>query len=357
MLTPDIAPDVVAQCQIAAGEIGQAFARAFGQPIEATVDEPISLHLLEAPEELESPGVIVTLHFGLSALVVLVPQAGGLLPREYDSADSKAQSNLTTLAQELGMLVLPESLLAEDAEGFCVASLASALREGGAPENVSLVNLSLKSGGKQASAFIIWPLTSARQITKVRDARGVGGLPARHAQLEASGIGTTPTEANDTESLAGGSFGDIASDVDSAGSGPATGVAASDPVRRDATDDAQSAATSASKKKVGRRGPSLRDLPPYSRSLLKIRVPLSVTLAEKKQPLGQILEIGPGSILQFEKSCEDMLDLNVSNLAIARGEAVKVGDKFGLRVTSLILPSERFKAVQPTTHQSMPIST
>jgi flagellar motor switch/type III secretory pathway protein FliN len=95
------------------------------------------------------------------------------------------------------------------------------------------------------------------------------------------------------------------------------------------------------------RGPSVRDLPPYSRSLLKIRVPLSVTLAEKKQPLGQILEIGPGSILQFEKSCEEMLDLNVSNLAIARGEAVKVGDKFGLRVTSLILPSERFKAVQP----------
>jgi flagellar motor switch/type III secretory pathway protein FliN len=103
------------------------------------------------------------------------------------------------------------------------------------------------------------------------------------------------------------------------------------------------------------RGPSLRDLPAYSRSLLKIRVPLSVTLAEKKQPLGQILEIGPGSILQFEKSCEEMLDLNVSNLAIARGEAVKVGDKFGLRVTSLILPSERFKAVQPA--PPSPIST
>jgi flagellar motor switch protein FliM len=80
---------------------------------------------------------------------------------------------------------------------------------------------------------------------------------------------------------------------------------------------------------------------------LKIRVPLSVTLAAKKQPVGQILEIGPGSILQFEKSCEEMLDLNVSNLPIARGEAVKVGEKFGLRVTSLILPGERFKPLQP----------
>ena len=35
-----------------------------------------------------------------------------------------------------------------------------------------------------------------------------------------------------------------------------------------------------------------------------------------------------------------MLDLNVSNLPIARGEAVKVGEKFGLRVTSLILPGD-----------------
>jgi flagellar motor switch/type III secretory pathway protein FliN len=93
-------------------------------------------------------------------------------------------------------------------------------------------------------------------------------------------------------------------------------------------------------------GPTFRDLPPYTRSLLKIRVPLSVTLAAKKQPVGQILEIGPGSIIQFEKSCEEMLDLNVSNLAIARGEAVKVGEKFGLRVTSLILPGERFKPVR-----------
>jgi flagellar motor switch/type III secretory pathway protein FliN len=182
-------------------------------------------------------------------------------------------------------------------------------------------------------------------------------LPARHAQLEASGTGSAPTEANDIESPAGGSLDEMADDVNSARSIASTGEAANEPVRRGARDDAQAAATSRSKKKGGARAPSLRDLPTYSRSLLKIRVPLSVTLAEKKQPLGQILEIGPGSILQFEKSCEDMLDLNVSNLAIARGEAVKVGDKFGLRVTSLILPGERFKAVQPAPRQSMPNTT
>ena len=87
-------------------------------------------------------------------------------------------------------------------------------------------------------------------------------------------------------------------------------------------------------------------LPAYTRSLLHVQVPVVVTLAAKKQPIGQILELGPGSIIHFEKPCEDMLDLSVGEHRIAQGEAVKVGDKFGLRVTSLILPEERFQPVK-----------
>ena len=40
-----------------------------------------------------------------------------------------------------------------------------------------------------------------------------------------------------------------------------------------------------------------------------------------------------------------MLDLDVGKRRVARGEAVKVGDKFGLRITSMVLPEERFEAV------------
>jgi flagellar motor switch protein FliN len=90
---------------------------------------------------------------------------------------------------------------------------------------------------------------------------------------------------------------------------------------------------------------SSQRLPSYTRSLLHIEVPVVVTLAAKKQVIGQILELGPGSIIHFDKSCDEMLDLNVGGHRIAQGEAVKVGDKFGLRVTSLILPEERFKPV------------
>jgi len=92
---------------------------------------------------------------------------------------------------------------------------------------------------------------------------------------------------------------------------------------------------------------TVADLPIYGRSLLRIRVPVVVTLAEKRQPLGRIVELGPGSIIHFDKSCEEMLDLDVGGRPIATGEAVKVGDKFGLRINSIILPEERFVPVKP----------
>jgi flagellar motor switch protein FliN/FliY len=83
-------------------------------------------------------------------------------------------------------------------------------------------------------------------------------------------------------------------------------------------------------------------LPLYSRSLLRIKVPVVVTLAQKKQPLSRILELGPGSLIQFDKSCDAMLNLEVAARSVAVGEAVKVGDKFGLRISSITLPDERF---------------
>ena len=82
----------------------------------------------------------------------------------------------------------------------------------------------------------------------------------------------------------------------------------------------------------------LQYLPPYSRSLLKIKVPVTVTLATSKQSVRSILELVPGSIIQFEKLCDEMLSLEVGNHPVAEGETVKVGDKFGLRLTSMVLP-------------------
>ena len=84
-----------------------------------------------------------------------------------------------------------------------------------------------------------------------------------------------------------------------------------------------------------------------------VAVPVTVTLAEKRQPLGRVIELSPGSIIQFDKSCEEMLELSAAGRKIAAGEAVKVGDKFGLRITSIVLPDERFEPVRRRWGQSL----
>lgn len=91
---------------------------------------------------------------------------------------------------------------------------------------------------------------------------------------------------------------------------------------------------------------TLRSLPPYARSLLRISVPVVVTLASTRMSLQRILQIGPGSIVPLDKSCEDPLTLQVGNHDLAVGEAVKVGDKFGLRINSMVMPEEKFLAVR-----------
>jgi flagellar motor switch/type III secretory pathway protein FliN len=97
--------------------------------------------------------------------------------------------------------------------------------------------------------------------------------------------------------------------------------------------------------------PSASGLPRYTRSLLRISLPVTVTLAVKKQPIGRIVELGPGSIIQFDKSCEEMLALEVGGQEIGQGEPVKVGDKFGIRLKTLKLPDERFIRVTPKSEQ------
>ena len=83
------------------------------------------------------------------------------------------------------------------------------------------------------------------------------------------------------------------------------------------------------------QGP-LAGLPTYARGLLKIRVPVRVTLASQRKSIQEIVELGPGSIVKFDKTCDEPLELTVGDRPIAIGEVVKVGDKFGLRIGRLI---------------------
>jgi flagellar motor switch protein FliN/FliY len=74
----------------------------------------------------------------------------------------------------------------------------------------------------------------------------------------------------------------------------------------------------------------------YSRAVLAIKTPVSVTLARKLVPLERIVNLVPGSMLTFDAHCDEPLTLEVCGQTIATGETVKIGDKFGLRIREIL---------------------
>lgn len=69
--------------------------------------------------------------------------------------------------------------------------------------------------------------------------------------------------------------------------------------------------------------------------ILKLRVPVRVRVAQRPMRLNDILKIMPGTILEFERDVEKELDLMVNNHQIGSGVAVKVNERFGIRITAI----------------------
>lgn len=69
--------------------------------------------------------------------------------------------------------------------------------------------------------------------------------------------------------------------------------------------------------------------------LRNLPVSVSVRIAEKRVSVLQLLDISAGTLITFPKSCDDQLDLYVNNSLYGKGEAVKIGEKFGLKINEV----------------------
>jgi flagellar motor switch protein FliN/FliY len=69
--------------------------------------------------------------------------------------------------------------------------------------------------------------------------------------------------------------------------------------------------------------------------ILHLSVPVIVKLAERRLSVNEVLRLGNGSIIEFFKRFDEPLELLINNKAIGVGEAVKVGENFGLRITQI----------------------
>jgi len=69
--------------------------------------------------------------------------------------------------------------------------------------------------------------------------------------------------------------------------------------------------------------------------ILHMQVPVIVKLAERKLTLSEVMRLGPGAIIEFLKSNDEPLELLINNKAIGLGDAVKVGENFGLKINQI----------------------
>ena len=81
------------------------------------------------------------------------------------------------------------------------------------------------------------------------------------------------------------------------------------------------------------------------KTILKLRVPLTVRLGRRELPLNEVLELAPGALIELPQRADGALTLQAGNRAIGTGSAVKVGERFGLRVTQISPRRDRAEAL------------
>ena len=281
-LTPELAAEVVTACQANADEAASVLSRSLDGEFTMRVGEAANYQADATPDGFDGPGLALLMKFDAVGACMLLPEASGLLPDWVAHPDASGESKLSSLAQELSMLLMPETMMANDFRAAQVENLSAALSAAHVGEAAGLVPLTIGAGEQTGQLSLIWPLASPDDLLPSEAPQG--GKPADAAARAPSGKSHTISDFS--------------------------------------------------------------QLPQYTRSLLRISLPVQVVLATKKESLQNVVELAAGSIIKFDKPCDEMLELQVGDHPIALGEAVKVNDKFGFRVGQMVLPDEHFTRVR-----------
>ncbi len=234
-----------------------------------------------SPEELgeafQGPGLVTLFRFGSEAMLGLFP-ANLPLPDWYSEPGDSQTSRLQTLALEWSMNLIPMDLGdVDEFKTYYVDNLASEVTACAPSDWAALLRINLfsseeESDGQSPSAVIpvIWPLTKPPVTESVEPEADPAPQPSSSSAAQATPPMAQATPANSNQN----------------------------PLNR----------------------------------LNKLPVQAIVKLASKKIEMNQLLSICPGSLITFDKPCEDPLDLYINNQVFCQGEAVKIGENFGLKI-------------------------
>jgi flagellar motor switch protein FliN/FliY len=70
--------------------------------------------------------------------------------------------------------------------------------------------------------------------------------------------------------------------------------------------------------------------------ILDVPVTVSAVLGHSRMPVGDLLKIGPGSLLELDRKVGQPIDILVNNRLVARGEVVLVDDRLGVTMTEIV---------------------
>ena len=79
--------------------------------------------------------------------------------------------------------------------------------------------------------------------------------------------------------------------------------------------------------------------------ILDVTLQVTVEVGRARMTIQDLLQLGQGSVVELEKLAGEPLDIYVNGKQVARGEAVIVNEKFGVRLTDIISPEERIEGL------------
>lgn len=85
---------------------------------------------------------------------------------------------------------------------------------------------------------------------------------------------------------------------------------------------------------------------PTLQLLYDLSLPVSIELGRTSMLIKDIVRLGRGSVIEFEKLVSEPVDVLVNGKKVAEGEVVVIDKHFGIRITTLVDPAERLKSIR-----------
>jgi flagellar motor switch protein FliN/FliY len=110
--------------------------------------------------------------------------------------------------------------------------------------------------------------------------------------------------------------------------------------------DAGGPASAAAPGLAGRDAASAAVTPSNMEFILDIPLEVTVELGRTKLLIHELLKLGQGSVIELSKLAGETLEVLANQKLIARGEAVVINEKFGVRLTEVVSPMERIERLR-----------